>query len=203
ELWREHLPGPSLLANWKDTALSGPTALVQAQEQRSPEQARMAALEQHVGRQSVELQSLNKAYRLLPGTAGRTGRSSGGCPSSTPANWPASCSTPRAGHCTVPGQRPRPTKPTCGRRCCAWSPTLKYITNQRELPAPASRRLQGCCTSVTADFPAVPGYRVELGGDYCNLSLAPAPGGRRGRRRGVVWQGVRPAPRFRPRGAGR
>src|SRR5262245_10807626 len=76
ELCREHLLSPSLLATWKDTALSGLPSLFQGEEQRSPEHTRIAELEQLVGRQTLELEVLKKASRLLPGAAGRNGRSS-------------------------------------------------------------------------------------------------------------------------------
>src|SRR5262245_2548611 len=35
--------------------------------------------------------------------------------------------------------RTPPTRPTYGRRCCACSLTKEYITNQPEVPAPASQ----------------------------------------------------------------
>jgi transposase len=74
ELCREHLLGPSLLATWKDTALEGLPSLFQGDEQRSHEHTRLTELEQLVGRQTLELEILKKASRLLRGTADRNGR---------------------------------------------------------------------------------------------------------------------------------
>jgi transposase-like protein len=76
ELCREHLLSPSLLATCKDTALDGLPSRFQGDEQRSHEHTRIVELEQLVGRQTLELEILKKASRLLPGTAGRNGRSS-------------------------------------------------------------------------------------------------------------------------------
>jgi transposase-like protein len=76
ELCREHQLSPSLLALWKETALERLPTLFQAEEQRDPEQARIAELEQLAGRQALELEILKKASRLLPGTARTSGRSS-------------------------------------------------------------------------------------------------------------------------------
>jgi transposase len=74
ELCREHQLSPSLLTLWKESALQRLTLLFQADEQRDPEQARIAELEQLVGRQTLELEVLKKASRLLPGNPGRNGR---------------------------------------------------------------------------------------------------------------------------------
>ena len=76
ELCREHQLSPSLLALWKETALERLPVLFQGEEQRDPEQARIAELEQLAGRQALELEILKKASRLLPGTACANGRSS-------------------------------------------------------------------------------------------------------------------------------
>lgn len=76
ELCREHQLSPSLLTLWKESALERLHVLFQAEEQRDPEQARIAELEQLVGRQTLELELLKKASRLLPGSPDRNGRSS-------------------------------------------------------------------------------------------------------------------------------
>lgn len=76
ELCREHQLSPSLLTLWKDTALERLHVLFQVEEQRDPEQARITELEQLVGRQTLELEILKKASRLLPGGPDRNGRSS-------------------------------------------------------------------------------------------------------------------------------
>lgn len=76
DLCREHQLSPSLLTLWKDTALERLSLLFQEAEQRDPQQARMADLEQLVGRQALELEILKKASRLAPGSPDRNGRSS-------------------------------------------------------------------------------------------------------------------------------
>lgn len=76
ELCRQHQLSSSLLALWKESALGRLQLLFQAEEDRDPQQARIAALEQLVGRQALELEVLKKASRLLPGNPGVNGRSS-------------------------------------------------------------------------------------------------------------------------------
>jgi transposase-like protein len=76
ELCREHQLSPSLLSLWKESALEHLEVLFQAQEERDPQQARIADLEQLLGRQTLELEILKKASRLLSGNQGRNGRSS-------------------------------------------------------------------------------------------------------------------------------
>jgi transposase-like protein len=67
---------PQLLTRWKATVLEELHRLFDEDSQPSPEQARIAELEQLVGRQALELEILKKASRLLPGLSGRNGRSS-------------------------------------------------------------------------------------------------------------------------------
>jgi transposase-like protein len=76
ELCRQYQLSPSLLTLWKESALERLSVLFQTEEQRDPEQARIAELEQLVGRQTLELELLKKASRLLPGSPDRNGRSS-------------------------------------------------------------------------------------------------------------------------------
>lgn len=76
ELCREHQLSPSLLTLWKESALEHLQLLFQAEEERDPQQARIADLEQLVGRQALELEILKKASRLLSGNPGGNGRSS-------------------------------------------------------------------------------------------------------------------------------
>ena len=76
ELCREIQLSPSRLTLWKESALERLHVLFQAEEQRDPAQARIAELEQLVGRQTRELELLKKASRLLPGSPDRNGRSS-------------------------------------------------------------------------------------------------------------------------------
>jgi transposase len=76
ELCREHQLSSSLLALWKESALEHLQLLFQADEERDPQQARIADLEQLVGRQALELEILKKASRLRSGNPGANGRSS-------------------------------------------------------------------------------------------------------------------------------
>jgi transposase-like protein len=76
ELCREHQLSPSLLSLWKESALEHLALLFQAEEDRDPQQARIADLEQLVGRQALELEILKKASRLRSGNPGGNGRSS-------------------------------------------------------------------------------------------------------------------------------
>jgi transposase len=75
ELCREHQLSPSLLALWRESALERLQVLFQAEEERDPQQARIAELERLVGRQALELEILKKASRLLSGNPGGNGRS--------------------------------------------------------------------------------------------------------------------------------
>jgi transposase len=76
ELCREHQLSSSLLALWKATFLERLPLLFQDDERLSQERARIADLEQLVGRLALELEISKKASGLLPGLAGRNGRSS-------------------------------------------------------------------------------------------------------------------------------
>jgi putative transposase len=75
ELCRTHQLSASLLSLWKDTALERLPLLFQEAEQRDPQQTRIDELEQLVGRQTLELELLKKASRLLPGRVNKDGRS--------------------------------------------------------------------------------------------------------------------------------
>jgi len=76
ELCRTHQLSPNLLSLWKDTYLDRLPVVFQPDEQRSAEFARIAELEQLVGRQALELEVLKKAQRRLPGLPATSGRSS-------------------------------------------------------------------------------------------------------------------------------
>ena len=76
ELCREHQLSPSVLTLWKESALERLALLFQEPEQRDPQQARIAELEQLLGRQALELELSKKAARLLAGSPDRNGRSS-------------------------------------------------------------------------------------------------------------------------------
>ena len=74
ELCREHQLGTSLLAHWKDIFHQRLPLLFEGEERLSQERARIAQLEQLVGRQALELEILKKASGLLPGPRDKNGR---------------------------------------------------------------------------------------------------------------------------------
>jgi transposase len=77
ELCRKHDLKPQLIAHWKAIFLDRLPLLFQDGEaDHDQDQARIAELEQLVGRQAYELEILKKASRLLTGPASRNGRSS-------------------------------------------------------------------------------------------------------------------------------
>jgi len=75
ELCRKHNLKPQLLADWKATVLERLPSVFQDNTQASQQQ-RVAELEQLVGRQTLELEILKKASRMLPGLPSSNGRSS-------------------------------------------------------------------------------------------------------------------------------
>ena len=76
DLCRKYQVKPQLIAHWKTTVLERLHLLFQDEDQASQEQARIADLEQLVGRQAYELEILKKASRLLSGPSTKSGRSS-------------------------------------------------------------------------------------------------------------------------------
>jgi len=74
ELCRKHNVKPQLLAHWKATVLERLHTLFGEDAQAGQDQARVAELEQLVGRQALELEILKKASRLLPGLSTPNGR---------------------------------------------------------------------------------------------------------------------------------
>jgi transposase len=76
DLCRKHNLKPQLLANWKAAVLQRLPSLFQEDGQLSQDQARIAELEQLIGRQAYELEILKKASRMLPGLPMSNGRSS-------------------------------------------------------------------------------------------------------------------------------
>src|SRR5438093_6457831 len=76
EICRQHQLSPALVARWKATVLEQLHRLFEEDSQASPEQLRIAGLEQLVGRQTLELEILKKASRMLGGLANSNGRSS-------------------------------------------------------------------------------------------------------------------------------
>jgi transposase len=74
ELCRQHQLSPNLLSLWKQTFLERLPLLFQAEEQHGREDRRVAELEQLVGRQTLELEVLKKASRLLTGPTAANGR---------------------------------------------------------------------------------------------------------------------------------
>jgi transposase-like protein len=76
EICRQHQLSPQLVARWKAVALEQLHSLFDEENQQSPEQTRIAELEQLLGRQALDLEILKKASRMLPGLARKNGRSS-------------------------------------------------------------------------------------------------------------------------------
>ena len=76
ELCRKHDLKPQLIAHWKAIFLDRLPLLFDDDGHHDQDQARIAELEQLVGRQAYELEILKKASRLLTGPASRNGRSS-------------------------------------------------------------------------------------------------------------------------------
>jgi transposase-like protein len=76
ELCRKHDLKPQLIAHWKSIFLDRLPLLFDDEGHHDQDQARIAELEQLVGRQAYELEILKKASRLLNGPASRNGRSS-------------------------------------------------------------------------------------------------------------------------------
>jgi transposase-like protein len=76
EICRQHQLSPALVARWKSTVLEQLHRLFEEDSQASPEQLRITELEQLVGRQTLELEILKKASRMLGGLANSNGRSS-------------------------------------------------------------------------------------------------------------------------------
>ncbi len=61
EVCRRHALSPNLLANWKATVLQGLLTLFQGDEQRDEDQARIAELEQLLGRATRQIEILKKS----------------------------------------------------------------------------------------------------------------------------------------------
>jgi transposase-like protein len=76
DLCRKHNIKPQLLTYWKAAVLERLHTLFNQEEQVTQDQARIAELEQLVGRQALELEILKKASRMLAGPSPRNGRSS-------------------------------------------------------------------------------------------------------------------------------
>ena len=74
EVCRRHALSPNLLTTWKATVLERAHTLFQADEQRDEDQARIAELEQHLGRATRQIEILKKASTLLDAASTRNGR---------------------------------------------------------------------------------------------------------------------------------
>jgi len=76
EICRQHQLNPQMVGRWKATVLEQLHCLFEEDSQTSPDQLRIAELEQLVGRQTLELEILKKASRRLAGRPSSDGRSS-------------------------------------------------------------------------------------------------------------------------------
>ena len=74
EACRKHILSPNLLGLWKGTFLERAHTLFQTDEQRDEDQARIAELEQLLGRATRQIEILKKASMLLDAASTRNGR---------------------------------------------------------------------------------------------------------------------------------
>src|SRR5580692_6558588 len=74
EACRKHALGPNLPGLWKSTCLERAHTLFQPDEQRDEDQARIAELEQLLGRSTRRIEILRKASTLLDAASTRNGR---------------------------------------------------------------------------------------------------------------------------------
>jgi transposase len=73
ELCRKHNIKPQLLTHWKDAVIERMHMLFDGNDETALLQGRIAELEQLVGRQTLEIEVLKKASRMLPGLLQRDG----------------------------------------------------------------------------------------------------------------------------------
>jgi transposase-like protein len=74
EACRRHALSPNLLATWKAAVVQRAHTLFQGDERRDEDQARIAELEQLLGRATRQIEVLKKASGLLEGASTRNGR---------------------------------------------------------------------------------------------------------------------------------
>jgi transposase len=74
EVCRRQALSPHLLTTWKATFLEKAHTLFQGDEQRDEDQARIAELEQLLGRATRQIEILKKASTLLDAASTRNGR---------------------------------------------------------------------------------------------------------------------------------
>ncbi len=74
EACRKHALSPNLLATWKATFLERAHTLFEGDDQHDEDQARIAELEQLLGRATRQIEVLKKASTLLDVASTRNGR---------------------------------------------------------------------------------------------------------------------------------
>lgn len=74
EVCRKHVLSSNLLGHWKATLLERAHTLFRPDEQREEDQARIAELEQLLGRATRQIEILKKASTLLDAASTRNGR---------------------------------------------------------------------------------------------------------------------------------
>jgi transposase len=74
EVCRRHALSPNLLTTWKAIVLERAYTLFQGDEQHDEDQARIAELEQLLGRATRQIEILKKASTLLDAASTRNGR---------------------------------------------------------------------------------------------------------------------------------
>ena len=73
EVCREHELTAPMVSDWKTQFLAGASAVFEKGKAGSEEQARIAELEQMVGKLTMQLEIAKKASRLLNGASSRNG----------------------------------------------------------------------------------------------------------------------------------
>ena len=73
ELCRKHNLKPQLLSHWKDAVVERMHMLFDGNEETALLHVRIAELEQLLGRQTLDIEILKKASRMLPGLLKRDG----------------------------------------------------------------------------------------------------------------------------------
>ena len=74
EICREHRLKPQVFNRWRDAFLERAPEIFATQPSRGDEQARIAELEQMVGRLTMELEAAKKASNILVQLSNRNGR---------------------------------------------------------------------------------------------------------------------------------
>jgi len=80
QVCREHELTAQMVNDWKAQFLAGAAQVFEQGKPASEERARIAELEQMVGKLTMQLEIAKKASRMLAGTSRRNGKRRCGCP---------------------------------------------------------------------------------------------------------------------------